>query len=64
MSHTPIPEPLILLVRRYVESEHTLIRLEVSPDGLAVVYLEDGRVRYVHHDMDGNLTITSTGREA
>ena len=63
MSHTPIPDPLMKLLRVYAESEYTLIRMEVSPDGLAVVYLEDGRVRYVHHDVDGNVTVTSTGRE-
>jgi len=63
MSHTPIPDPLVQLLRRYAEAEYTLIRVEVSPDGLSVQYLVDGHHRYVHHDRDGSVTSVVTGRQ-
>ena len=52
MTHTPIPESLIGLLRRYAECEYTLIRLEVSPDELSVQYLVDGHVCRDHYELD------------
>ena len=63
MSHTPIPQPLVELLRVYAQSEYTLIRVEVSPDGLAVQYLVDGHVRWVRHDRDGSVTSVGAGRQ-
>lgn len=60
MSHTTIPEPLIQLLRKYAENEYTLIRVEVSPDGLSVQYLVDGHYRWVHHSPDGEVTSVGT----